>query len=164
MPTTNAKPHDEFAGLTTCHLPWPYFTTSPWRMPDCRYRRQSGAVGRFIDRPVLYSRLHATRLRSRVLSSAPVPRPGITLRHPLEGGRCLFASGTPATRGAHNSETLMQQPDHKLLVRESIPSRIAEALSVDAFRRFLSRRTASRIGVSATNCWLSGLRSMNARF
>src|SRR5258705_5834896 len=66
-------------------------------------------------------------LSRRPLSSAPVPRPRIILRHRLEGGCCPFASGTPATRGAHNSETLVQQPDRQLLVRESVPSRIAES-------------------------------------
>lgn len=84
-------------------------------------------------------------------------RLGIILRHRVEGGRRPFASGAPARWGAHNSETLMQQPDHQLLVQESIPSRIAEALSVGAFRRSLSRRIAYRIGVSATNCGLTDL-------
>jgi hypothetical protein len=45
----------------------------------------------------------------------------------------------------------MRQPDHQPLVRGSIPSRIAEALSVNAFRRPVSRHIAYRIGVSATN-------------
>jgi hypothetical protein len=143
------------AGLTTCHFPWPHFTTSPWCMPDCCRRLQSGAVGSFIDRFVLPLRLHATQPPLRLFSPAPVPRPGIILRLPLEGGRCLFASGTPTTRGAHNGETPMQQPDQTFLVRESVPSRIAEALSVDAFRRFLSRRTARHFRGSATNCRLS---------
>ena len=87
--------------------------------------------------------------RSRVLR---VPRLGMILRPRLEGGRCPFASGAPATGGAHNSETLMRQPDHQLLVQESVPGRIAEALLVDAFRRSLSRRSAYRIGMSATSC------------
>jgi hypothetical protein len=68
------------------------------------------------------------------------------LGHGVEGGRRAFASGAPATRGARNSETLMQQPDHQYLVRESIPSRIAEAPSVDAFCRSLSRSNAFHIG------------------
>jgi hypothetical protein len=34
----------------------------------------------------------------------------------------------------------MQQPDHQSLVRESNPTRITVALSVDTFRRSLSRR------------------------
>ena len=85
-------------------------------MPACRYRLLRGTVGRFIDR------------------SAPVRRLGITLKHRVEGGRCPFALGTPAILGAHNSDTLMQQPDHQSLVREYIPTRITEALSVDAFR------------------------------
>jgi hypothetical protein len=38
------------------------------------------------------------------------------LEHRFEGGRRPFASGTPANRGARNSETLVQQPDHQPLV------------------------------------------------
>jgi len=71
-------------------------------------------------------------LASPPLPFAPVPRLGIILKHRVEGGRRPFASGTPATRGAHNSEIPMQQPDQPL-VRESIPSRTTEVLLVDAF-------------------------------
>lgn len=55
IPTpANAKLCEKFAGPTTCHLPRPQFTTSPWRVPDCRYRLQSGAVGSFIDGSALH--------------------------------------------------------------------------------------------------------------
>ena len=57
----------------------------------------------------------------------------------VEGGRRQFASGTPATRGAHNSETLEQQPDQSL-VRESMPSRVTVANLVDACPGAPSRR------------------------
>ena len=68
-------------------------------------------------------------------SSAPVPRLGIILRHSVEGGRCPFASGAPARRGAHNSETLMRQPDH-----QSFSSRIdPEPNRRSAFIRRLSQ-------------------------
>ena len=56
-----------------------------------------------------------TRLASRPLPRAAVSRLGIILKHRIEGGRCPSASGTPATRGAHNSETSVQQPDHQTL-------------------------------------------------
>ena len=85
-------------GFTSCHRSWRLFVTSPRHMPTCRYRLLRGTVGRFIDR------------------SAPVRRLGITLKHRVEGGRCPFALGTPAILGAHNSDTLMQQPDHQSLV------------------------------------------------
>jgi len=47
---------------------------------------------------------------------APALRVGIILKLLIEGGRRPFASGTPATRGAHNSGTLVQQPDQQSLV------------------------------------------------
>jgi hypothetical protein len=56
------------------------------------------------------------RLVSHLKSSAPILRLGLILKHHVEGGRCPFASGTPAKRGAHNSETLVQQPDDQPLV------------------------------------------------
>ncbi len=45
MPATNAKPREKFAG------PHDIFVgvTLPWRMPDCSYRLQVGAVSGFID-------------------------------------------------------------------------------------------------------------------
>ena len=118
-------------------------------MPVCHYRLQSSAVGSFTDRSDLFfgftprldlpAGIKVARLAPRPLSSAPVPRLGITLKHSVEGGRRQFASGTPATRGAHNSETLRQQPDQSL-VRESIPTRVTVAVLVNAFSGAPSRR------------------------
>ena len=45
MSTTNAKPRDEFAGLTTSNLQRPHSATSLLDMPDFCYQLQSGAVG-----------------------------------------------------------------------------------------------------------------------
>src|ERR1039458_3306109 len=87
--------------------------------------------------------VQVARLASRPLSSASVPQIGIIPKHRVEGGHRPVASGAPATRGAHNSETLVQQPDHQSLVRESIPSQVTEALPVDAFRGPPSRRISA---------------------
>lgn len=127
-------------GFTDCHR----FVTSPWRMPACRCRLQNGAVGSFIDRASLHSRLRTARLASRLWSSVSGRRLGIIRGHRVEGGHRSSASGAPARRGAHNGETLVQQPHHQCLVRESIPRRVAETLSVDAFCRLLSRHIAYR--------------------
>ena len=86
------------------------------------------------------------RFRPLGATSAPALRPGIILRLHLEGGGCPSASGAPARRGAHNSETPVQQPDQQFLVRESVPRRVAETLQVDAFRRGLSRRVPRVVG------------------
>jgi hypothetical protein len=152
LPTTNAKPRDDYAGpdkFATCsglissrHRGACWTVVTGWR-----YRE----FHRYVCSPITTS-FYANRVTTS--SSAPVPRLGIILRHRLEGGRCPSASGTPATRGAHNSEILVQQPDRQLLVRESLPSRIAETCSVDAYRRSLSRRSAYRIGMTAARCWL----------
>jgi hypothetical protein len=93
----------------------------------------------FTPRPDLPAGKKAARLAQRPLSCAPVPRPGITLERSVKGGRRPLASGTPARRGARNSETLRQQPDQPL-VRESIPTRVTVADSVGAFPGASSRR------------------------
>ena len=81
---------------------------------------------KFLDWSALHSQLHPTtcdprrdsRGATRVtpLLVCQVPRLGTILKLVVEGGRRPFASGTPAIRGAHNSETLRQQPDHCWLV------------------------------------------------
>lgn len=150
MLSTNAKPRVNFAGLhrfATCRG----FISSRNR-DACRsvitgFRVALSEVSPidltsfsgFTPRLDLPAGIKAARLAPRPLSPAPVPRPGITLKQSVEGGRRRFASGTPATRGAHNSETLRQQPDQPL-VRESIPTRVTVAVSVDAFPGAPSRR------------------------
>ena len=105
----------------------------------------SGSSCRKFHRYVyLHSRLHTkprTPCRDSSGASRITPlaiysgsRLGIILKHRVEGGRRPFASGTPATRGAHNSEIRVQQPDHHWFVRVSIPNRITVALTVDSFR------------------------------
>lgn len=144
-PRTNAKPRDEFAGLhrfATCRG----FISSRHR-DGCRSVVTGYKVALLdissIDMPSipgftlrldLPGGIQVARLAPRPLSLASVPRLGIILKHSVEGGHRPFASGTPATRGAHNSEKLRQQPD-QLLVRKSIPSRIIEVFSVNTFLR-----------------------------
>jgi hypothetical protein len=142
MPATNAKPRDEFAG------PHRFATfrglISSRHRDACRpvvtglkvVLSEVSSIGlpsihNFKLRLASPAGFQAARLASRPRSCAPVLRFEIILKRRVEGGRCPFASGTPATRGAHNSEKPMQQPDHQSLVRESIPSRITVALSVD---------------------------------
>ena len=76
-------------------------------------------------------------------------------QNPFEGGRRRFASGTPATWGAHNSETSMQQPDHQSLVRESNSTRITVALSVDTFHRSLSSRIGNLIPICLLHVYVA---------
>ena len=66
-----------------------------------------------------------------------------------ESGRRQLASGTPAMRGAHNSERLEQQPA-QALVRGPIPNRVTVATSVDAFRSDASRNNSPEICVNVT--------------
>lgn len=151
MPVVNAKPRDEFAGP---HRFATFRGLISSRYRDARRPVVTGfrvalskvssiglpSIHDFTLRLALPAGIQVARLASRPRSSAPVLRFGIILKHRVEGGRRPFASGTPATRGAHNSETSMQQPDHQWLVRESISSRITVALSVDTFRGSPSRR------------------------
>ena len=127
MPAPNVKPRDEFAGLhrfATCGG-----LISSRHRDSCRsvvtgFRvalSEVSSIGlRSIQdytlRLAIPAGIQVAQLASRPLSSAPVPRFGIILKHRVEGGRRPFASGTPATRGAHNSETLVQRPDHQSLV------------------------------------------------
>ena len=145
MPAANAKPRDAVAGLhgfATCRG----FVSSRHRdaCRASRHRLESNTVEKFIDRYVLNFRPTirpksprrdpSDAPRGTTFSYAPAFRPGINLERSVEGGRRPFASGTPAIRGARNSETLRQQPDQPL-VREPIPTRITVAISVDAFPR-----------------------------
>lgn len=145
---TNAKPCDEYAGLYK-------FATSRGFISSLTvtHRLQTRALGWLTDRFDLFSgftpRLNlpagikAARLAPRSLSSAAVSRLGITLEHSVEGGRRQFASGTPPT-GRAQQRTPRQQPDQGL-VRESTPTRVTVAASVDAFLWTTSRRIGTLI-------------------
>lgn len=122
---TNAKPRNDVAGLhrlaTCCGL------TSSRHRDVCRPVVAGFRVALSEVSSIGLISIHDFTLRlapagvqvaslaSRPLSSTSVPRFGIILNHRFEGGRCRFASGTPAIRGAHNSGTLAQQPDHQLI-------------------------------------------------
>lgn len=138
----NEKPRDGCAGLRVSHWSgfrapryrdaWPVVTTgfkvtlqedSSINYPPCR----------LLTSPGLPAGITAARYAPQPLPPALVTRPGIPLKHGVEGGRRRLASGTPATRGAHNSKTPRPQPDQSL-VREPIPNRITAAIPVNAFR------------------------------
>lgn len=121
----NAKPRDEFAGLhsfATCrglissrHRD----ACRPVITGFCVALLEVSSIGRPPFRSSDYGYpppgIEVSRLASPPWRPAPVPRLGITLKHRVEGGHCAFVSGTPATWGAHNSETSMQQPNHQLV-------------------------------------------------
>src|SRR3990172_8047177 len=125
LSATNTKPRNDYAGLhrlATCRG-----LTSSRHRDACRpvvagFRvalSEVSSIGLisihdFTLRPAPAG-VQLAPLRSRPLASSSVLRVGIILNHRIEGGRCPFASGTPAIRGAHNSGTLVQQPDHQLI-------------------------------------------------
>jgi len=126
MPATNTKPRDDFAGLhrfATCRG-----LTSSRHRDVCRPVVTGFRVALWEDSSIGLPSIHdftlqvasprvkVAPLASRPLSSASVLRTGTILKYRIEGGRCPFASGTPARRGAHNSATLVQQPDHQSLI------------------------------------------------
>lgn len=122
----NAKPRDEFAGLHTFATCRGLISSRhrdacrPVIAGFCVALLEVSSIGPpsiqvFTLRLTLPAGIEVSRLAPRPWGPAPVPRPGITLKHRVEGGHCAFVSGTPATWGAHNSETSMQQPNHQLV-------------------------------------------------
>lgn len=150
MPATNAKPREEFAGL---HRLRPHFVTSPWRMPACRYRLQSGAVGSFIDRsaPPFTTSHDATRVTTFVVCFGSAARDNpqtlcrgwslpVRLRCTLNTGRAQQRNTNAATGSSGFRPRIHPEPNR----RSAFSQRLSQ-VSVKAFR----------IGVSATRCRLS---------
>ena len=87
------------------------------------------------------------------LWSGPARRLGITLKHHVKGGRCPFALGTPVILGAHNSDTLMQQPDSAVSLRIHPESALPERFQLTPFagaRQAVSTNNWTNAGREAT--------------
>ena len=135
-------------------MPWPHFVTSPWRMPAVVTGfRVALSIVSSIGLPSIhdFTRRDSRDDLCRLLGPPARADPQKSCR----GWSLLVRIRCTRNTGAHNSETSTRQPHHQYLRRESLPSRIAEALSVNAFRVSLSRRIAHRIVVTATPCRLS---------
>jgi len=152
-PATNAKPRDESQGFSlplsvasvrhvTVTLSGLSLPASDWRCPwissigllsifDCTYAQASPQGSKQRD---------SRRALCRLLQF-----PGSeNLKHRVEGGRRPFASGTPATRGAHNSESVVQQPDHQSLIENQPEPNHRSASSWRLPRAAVKRPIAAR--------------------
>lgn len=154
-PTRIAKPREIFAGLQGAATGGGC-KSSRYRdaQPAKRHRPQVTAVGSFIDRLTSSFRLHTTpaspvrdnRDATGAATFAASRRNPTrnTLEHRVEVVATRSLQAHPQTRGAHNSETLRQQPS-QWLVREPIPTRVTSAISVNAFPQ---RRSTIRANFS----------------
>ena len=100
-------------GFTSLPLAWRHFATLPWRMPDYRtgFRVALSVVSSIDLLSIHDSTASPVAQRAHHLVAYSGCLLGTILRPGVEGGRCPFASGTPTTRGAHNSETSRRRPD-----------------------------------------------------
>ena len=157
-PTRIEKPRVIFAGLQGAATGGGC-KSSRYRdaQPAKRHRPQVTAVGSVIDRLTSSFRLHTTPaspLRDNrgatgaaTFGASRCNPTRNTLEHRVEVVAARSLQAHPQTRGAHNGETLRQQPS-QWLVREPIPARVTSAISVNALPQ---RRSTIRADFQCTH-------------